>query len=209
MTSFNVIIGLYGDIDYWENVALSRAVPSLASFDDDVWLTLTSGPDLHTAFNEAGLSSDADYLVFLGADDELHPEYFDGAREVIERLHPDVVMPTVQIVLDDIEHTPVQQTPVPWHIDNFIVAGAPTLTEKFREVGGYKDWAVAEDWDLFWRLAEAGASFAYSPRSIYRYFQHTRLAPGQPQHRNKAPTKLGADTWDAIRESHQSPDERK
>lgn len=60
---------------------------------------------------------------------------------------------------------------------NGLVAGSMVRTEAIRGVGGFRDVAL-QDWDLWSRLAEAGAFFAFSdrPRFLYRRHANTRGA---------------------------------
>jgi cellulose synthase/poly-beta-1,6-N-acetylglucosamine synthase-like glycosyltransferase len=53
-------------------------------------------------------------------------------------------------------------------------------TELLRKVGGWRDWPLYEDWDLWLRCHLAGATFEAIPRAIYR--AHARV-----DSRNRAP----------------------
>lgn len=54
---------------------------------------------------------------------------------------------------------------------NALVAGSAIRTESFRRVGGFRDVAF-QDWDLWSRLRENEASFAFSGRTHFHYMRH-------------------------------------
>lgn len=54
---------------------------------------------------------------------------------------------------------------------NVYVAGSAIRVKAFREIGGFRDVAL-QDWDLWIRLAEAGASFESSGRTHFDYMRH-------------------------------------
>ena len=89
------------------------------------------------ARNRAAAEASADYLVFRDADDRLADRYIEAMRE---QGRP---MTLVQ---------PAQRRG-----DN-----GPTWT-----VGGFRDWAALEDWDLWVRCWLAGASVAHAPEAVW------------------------------------------
>jgi hypothetical protein len=62
---------------------------------------------------------------------------------------------------------------------NWLVIGALARAELLRQIGGWRDWPVYEDWDLWLRCHLAGASIEAIPAAVYR--AHVR-----PDSRNRA-----------------------
>ena len=52
---------------------------------------------------------------------------------------------------------------------NYIVVGAAVRTDLVRKVGGWWDEPIYEDWSLWLRCQQAGASFEYIPEAIYGF----------------------------------------
>jgi GT2 family glycosyltransferase len=51
---------------------------------------------------------------------------------------------------------------------NWLVVGACLRTQLVRDVGGWRDFPVYEDWDLFLRCHKAGATFELVRDAVYR-----------------------------------------
>ena len=64
---------------------------------------------------------------------------------------------------------------------NWLVIGTAIKADIAREVGGFREWDVYEDWDLFLRCYLAGASVEAIPQAVYR--AHVR-----EDSRNRAPS---------------------
>jgi len=137
-----------------------------------------------------GLSKvETDYVVFLDADDNLSPDYFND------------VTPTTDVTVTSVSYngnTP--SIPLVWAHEyipamrhqgaceatclldgNYIHIGAIIRTEAIRAVGGFDEYPVYEDWALWLKMQQNGATFANHPESIY--LAAVRESPG---HRNKS-----------------------
>ena len=51
---------------------------------------------------------------------------------------------------------------------NWLVIGAAARTELVRQVGGFRDWPMFEDYDLWLRCYLAGATIERAPRAVYK-----------------------------------------
>jgi GT2 family glycosyltransferase len=72
-----------------------------------------------------------------------------------------------------------------------VVIGAAARTDALRAVGGFREWPMYEDWDLWLRVAKAGHSFVNCPEAVY-------LATFNENSRNRAPSQ------EAKLEAHRS-----
>jgi GT2 family glycosyltransferase len=167
METVDVVIATFGNQELWTKLA-ERAVESVQ------WqsarpkeLIQVHAPNLYSGRNWGGLKSDADWVIFLDADDELDP-YF------VERMlagQGDIRQPSTLGVVDGVEDDyPVL---IPPHgggfmVGNHLVIGCMLRRALWEEVGGFRDLPCLEDWDLFIRMRLAGAELGSCPQAIYR-----------------------------------------
>lgn len=187
-----VVVATFGP-QAWADLAMWRALPS-ASAQGAVTIHTHAG-SLHDARNTALSHVDTEYVVHLDADDELEPGYLDAMRAA----SGDVRVPMVRYVPG---HGPAFPKVVGHAHDcqpeclrdgNWVVVGACVRTELVRQVGGWRPWPIYEDWCLWQRCWQAGATFERVPEAIYR-------AHVQSRSRNHGP---GRRRWyRAIREAN-------
>jgi glycosyltransferase involved in cell wall biosynthesis len=177
-----VVVATYGD-DEWGQLAHERAVPSARALG--VPHIHHHDRDLMTARNAALDWVDTEWVVYLDADDELEAGYFDAMASGTAVLR----VPRVRYVTP--RRTPMPITPrVAGHrhdctgeclpFGNFMVIGTLAPVRLIREVGGFRDFDLYEDWDLWVRCWKAGATIESVPSAIYR--AHVRA-----DSRNRAP----------------------
>lgn len=180
-----VVVATYGD-EAWMDLARQRAVPSARAQGVPVKMAhVASEHGLHQARNDGLAMVDTEFVCFLDADDELEPHYF----ERMEGVTADLRAPSVRYMVDGRPNR-LWMPQVPGHRHacvgeclrdgNWLVIGTVARTEVVRNVGGFKDWPLYEDWDLFLRCYLAGATVAAVPRAVYR--AHVRK-----DSRNRAP----------------------
>jgi len=184
-----VVVASYGDPTYWLPLADRAAksvppgVPVVRVHQDDATLAQV---------RNAGLAHVAtEWVVFLDADDELTADYFDQIGEA------DVQVTAISYSRDGRTWTQ-PRIPKVWAHDNgrghdgpcepeclpdgnYVHIGAILRTEKVREIGGFAEWPVYEDYDAFLRLWRAGATFENRPDIVYRAHQDADRT-----HRNKS-----------------------
>lgn len=173
-----VCVGTFGD-EAWVELA-QRAI---ASIPDDVPVRHVHGGTLCEARNQALALTETQHVCFLDADDQLEPGYFDFDPVA------HVSVPWVRYISGSVEMQ--RRVPVSGHRHecqpecladgNYIVIGAIVRTGLVRSVGGFRDFPLYEDWDLWARCWKAGATFAYCD-SVYR--AHVR-----PDSRNRGPSR--------------------
>lgn len=179
----SVCVGTFGAVS-WDTLARSRAIPSVPP---GIPVIHVHAGTLHEARNAAVAQVQTEWVVHLDADDELEPAYlkamFTGTA--------DVRAPAVRYVRPGYAGRP-QMPKVAGHDHdctadclvhgNWLVVGAMVRTALVREVGGWRDFSWSEDYDLWVRCWQAGATFEAIPRAIYR--AHVRK-----DSRNRAPSR--------------------
>lgn len=178
-----IIVGTFGG-QSWVELACERAIPSAQRFG--VPVVHAHADTLHEARNLALSRVATEWVVHLDADDELEDGYLDAMAAATG----DVCAPSVRYVHGDgqLRH----RMPRVWNhghaceaacleFGNWIVIGAAVRADLVRSVGGWRDFAWSEDWDLWVRCWQAGASIEAVPAAVYR--AHVRA-----DSRNRAPS---------------------
>lgn len=173
-----VCIGTFGE-ESWKRLAEERAIPSAQAPVIHV-----HADELHEARNEAASRATSEWLCFLDADDELAPGYFDA----MDTGTADLRGPAVQYV-----HARGPQPPKVWpdiglENGNHLVLGTCIKRERFHAVGGFHDYPLYEDWDLWLRCHLAGATHETIPEAVY-------IAHFRADSRNRAPSRQTKLHW--------------
>lgn len=165
-----VAVCTFGD-DNWFGLARARAVPS--ALDLRVPVLHVHADTLQNARNEALDRVTSEWVCYLDADDELEAGYFDA----MERGTADLRAPSVRYVRHDREVLARVPTVAghkhPCDADclsegNWLVIGTVARTDVLREVGGWHDFPVYEDYDMWVRCWQAGATIEAIPQAVYR-----------------------------------------
>lgn len=178
-----VAIGTFGGPE-WVQLAEQRAIPSARSLGLPV--VHCHAATLHDARNGAVAQVTTEWVIHLDADDELEAGYV----EAMAAGAADIRAPAVRYI----DHRGRAANPgvpaVAGHrhsciaacltAGNWLIVGSAIRADLVRKVGGWRDWPVYEDWDLWLRCHLAGASIEAIPQAIYR--AHVR-----PNSRNRAP----------------------
>lgn len=168
----SVLICTFGDPD-WSELAWSRAYPSALAQTippADVLVRHSSGGTLAEVRNSAAESATTDWLCFLDADDELEPEYLQRMAVYIaapghgERL----LAPAIRYVRDGVPG-PAGLPPFRgWPSQNVCCIGTLIRRAFFLALGGFRELASLEDYDLALRAVKTGARIQPAPRAVYR-----------------------------------------
>lgn len=169
-----VVVGTFGSND-WVRLAHERAIPSVT---DRVPVIHRHGTTLAQARNEALSFVGTEYVCHLDADDELTPDYIDRLLDGTA----DVRVPAVEYVRNWKARPPYvprvaghrhECGPECLSDGNYCVVGSMVRTDLVRKVGGWREFAIYEDWDLFLRLQLHGATFETIPEAVYRAHVNT------------------------------------
>lgn len=179
-----VVVGTFGS-NSWVELAKDRAIPSAESLG--VPVIHMHGETLHGARNSGLHAVETEWVCHLDADDELEPGYFEhmalgsaecrapSVRYVRPRRTTSPIMPRVAGHIHDCTAACLDE-------GNWLVIGSLVRTEAAIAVGGWRDFSWSEDWDLWVRIRNAGATFEAIPKAVYR--AHVR-----PDSRNRAPAR--------------------
>lgn len=163
----DVIVPTFGD-PKWRETAL-RAIYSAEAQTvrpHRIWPVFDD--TLAAARNYGGLHSQADWLIFLDADDELDPHYIEHMLAGEGDMRWPSTLGIVDGVEDD-EPVLLQLRPGERGITrNHMVIGTMVRREQFLAVGGFRDLPILEDWDCWIRLQLAGAVPMPCPEAVYR-----------------------------------------
>lgn len=178
-----VVVATYGDVS-WLDLAAERAVPSASP---QAPVVAVHAATLHEARNTGLAQVTTEFVVFLDADDELHPRFVERMGEGTA----DLRVPSVAYVTNGYR-APATVPKVAGHVHvcepaclahgNWIVVGACVRTDLVRQVGGWRDYPWSEDYDLWVRCWKAGASIETLKRAVY-------VAYVRSDSRNRAPAR--------------------
>lgn len=176
-----IAVATYGD-STWYTLACNRAIPSAQQFG--VPVAYVHGETLHDARNAVLDKVKTEWVVFLDADDELEPDYLTAMAAATA----DIRAPAVRYVGGPPVSARVPRVAGHAHacigeclrFGNWLVVGSAVRAELVRSVGGWRDFAWSEDWDLWLRCHLAGASIEAVPAAIYRaHVRHDSRNRGQ------------------------------
>lgn len=166
----SIVVSTFGQ-SKWEHLARTRAIPSANQFGVPVFYN--HGPSLHEARNLGLNQVETEYVCHLDADDELDLNFF---RE-IAAVEGDLRAPAVRYTRSGNVGTRAMMPKVSGHSHdceadcllngNWLVVGAVARTELLLAVGGWRNYAWSEDWDLWQRCWIAGAKIVRAPKAVY------------------------------------------
>lgn len=162
-----IIIGTYGDEAVW-GVWAQTAVESARQQSVQSEILHVHAPTLAQARNVGASEAKGKWLVFLDADDTLDEKYVENMLSAAE---PKTLMqPATLGVVDGREDPfPVVIEPAASLLDrNHMVIGTMLERDLFIDAGGFREWSMYEDWDLWLRCWINGATWKPVPGAIYR-----------------------------------------
>jgi glycosyltransferase involved in cell wall biosynthesis len=178
----SVVVATFGGAE-WVELAQERAVPSAEAQAPTLHF---HGPTLSEARNEGLDRVESEFVIFLDADDELESGYV----EAMAAGSADLRAPSVAYVRNGVRHEPYvprvaghDHTCDPGCLveGNWLVVGSVVRTELACRAGGWHEWPLYEDWDLWRRCWLQGCSIEAIPEAVYR-------AHWRRDSRNRAPS---------------------
>lgn len=149
--------------------ARDRAVPSVLeqAITDDITIEVMvrDGESVSAARNAGAADATCEWLLFLDADDELHPDYV----QAMSYGTADLRGPATVFVKGRTRQGPLLVPARPLEDSNYLVIGTLIRRAMFLEVGGFNpSWPVHEDYDLWLRCERrAGATIEQLADAIY------------------------------------------
>jgi len=178
-----VAIATYGS-EWWRQLAHERPIACCERLG--LRYVHVHGETLHGARNSALDLVESEFVVHLDGDDDLAPGFAAAMAEGTA----DVRAPAVQYVNAGGANSTAKVLRVAGHqhacaaeclaYGNWIVIGAVARTDLLRRVG-WQDEPLFEDWSMWLRCAQAGATFETIPAAVYR-------AHARRDSRNRAPS---------------------
>ncbi len=182
-----IIIGVFGDIRYWLDIARANALPSARK--QGCRVILSAGNTLAEARNSAVRGVETEWLIFLDADDELS----DGYVESLLAGEGDLRAPAVKwddaepVLLDDRD---IEQM-------NPCVIGTAIRTKLFMELGGFQEFSAWEDYALFLKAYRRGATITHNPAAVYVVHSHKDSRNNTVQDPGTLFNSIHLASWDA------------
>lgn len=178
-----VVVATFGD-PWWQQLATERAIPSAEAHGVEV--IHVHANTLHEARNLGLQQVATEWVCHLDADDELE----DGFFTHMAAADGDLRAPAVAYVRKHNRQRPYVPRVAGHNHDctadclidgNWLVVGTVARTTLLRRVGGWRDWPMYEDWDLWQRCWLAGATVTAVPDAVYR-------AHWRAESRNRSPS---------------------
>lgn len=164
----SVIVATYGD-ESWKKTAERALLSAERQARAPAEVIHVHGSDLASARNEGAEQAVGPWLCFLDADDELHPRFL-AAMVPHLGLENAVLNPAVQFVMPGgRKKQPRCFATKDLREGNYLVIGSLVGKEAFFRAGGFDpQWEAWEDWAMWWRVLDGGATVTRVPRAVYR-----------------------------------------
>jgi GT2 family glycosyltransferase len=192
----SIVIATYGDRGIWDRMAVT-AIASAEAQSVPVELIRVHGETLAQARNDGAAKAKTDWLCFLDADDRLPPDYIERCLAG----EGDVRVPRVLRFRGPMRQGPLRLTPCDLLVGNYIVIGALTRKSLFEKIGGFSEWPMLEDWELWIRAMKAGAEIRECRGAVYH-------AQRRAKSRNHQAEDVRKSTYQAIRRLHGAGEKR-
>lgn len=196
----SVLVPLCGDLTLWEGRAQEYAVRSVRALNPPPAMgDIARADTVAQARNLLAAAATTEWICFLDADDELDAGYIGAMQAaILRRPEVDLFVPMVQY------QTPGRDPIGPLRdLDdgrtlingNFMVIGTVLRRDLFRDLGGFREWPMYEDWCLWLRAVIRGSTWVKVRDATYR-------ATAWPESRNNRPAEEQQEWFTAIREEY-------
>lgn len=196
--SISVVIGAYGSTS-WRDLARDRAEKSVRKqgFHEVIVSYLEDGT-LAQARNQGASKATGKWLLFLDADDELDPGFFEAMRSAMKGARiRSLFTPSVQYISGRRRPEPRIWPRIDFKDGNWCVIGTVISRTLFKRLGGFQEYGMYEDYALWAKADRDGATIVEVPDAIY-------VAHATSRSRNRAPSRqemlfwhqaIGHDLW--------------
>lgn len=176
--TFSIVIATHGD-DSWRELAWSRAWPSTLGQGAEVLIDHVPDATRAQVRNRLIAEASGDWIITLDADDELAPGYVTAMEEALQENC--LLTPQVSYVRRGKKEPAFFWPEVELKDGNWMVVGTAAPRDLMLAVGGWRTFTGSgilnewDDWDMWIRCVEAGASIVKVPEAIY--VAHVRNSP--------------------------------
>jgi len=149
----DIVVGTFGSKD-WEdkNSDLCNKMSTLSGLNNIISVHSDS---LAKARNRGAKMSNADYVIFLDADDFLDSEYINAMHNAVENFCGPMIFKPMTIGFYESGEFDSAPSLIPNRdifTSNSCVIGSMVSRCDFLKVGGFKEYPILEDWELFLNL---------------------------------------------------------
>lgn len=191
----SVIIATYGE-KRWADLARTRALPSTDGQGPcDILIGHDPDGTISSVRNQLAEKALGDWLCFLDGDDELAPGYLDAMGREREGHDGNFLLtPAISYVVDGRWQNRHFQKQMPLRDGNWLTIGTLIPKALFFEIGGFRNWGLYEDWDLW---ARCGCPIVKVPDALYlaHYSRTSRNRRASRAERNYWHQMIGHDLW--------------
>ena len=167
MSCISVVIGIFGDKEFWIPLAEKAKLSALNQLVQPYEVNIVYKNTLHEARNTGAKMTSGDWLCFLDADDTLDKNYFSAMQASM--IDNSLLYPSVTYVgPNGMEVGPLLHFSNSLFRRNFMVIGTLVKRSVFIKVGGFRDFEMYEDWDLWMRCCLSKQLPKAVPSAIYR-----------------------------------------
>jgi glycosyltransferase involved in cell wall biosynthesis len=169
--SVSIVIGTFGD-DSWKTLAENAYISAVNQTVAPASIHKIHDTDLMLARNRGAEEAEGDWLCFLDADDTLDSHFVEAMEKKIKQLERDDVLlqPSHRNDKDRPDGKAgavILKPAIDYKRGNHLIIGTVVSKRLFMEVGGFHNYPLLEDWDLWIRCFKAGAEAYGVPDAIY------------------------------------------
>jgi len=165
----DIVIGTFGSKD-WEdkNSDLCHSMSTLEGLNNVISVHSDS---LAKARNRGAKMSNADFIVFLDADDFLHEDYLIAMHNALDVSRGPIIFKPMTMGFYESGEADSAPSLIPNRdifTSNSCVIGSMVSRYDFIKVGGFKEYPILEDWELFLNLiCNANSNIKVVEKAIY------------------------------------------
>ena len=190
----SVVIGTFGTAE-WRNRGRSVAESLKTQTVQPASVHHIHGNTLAEARNRGAQDAEGSWLLFLDADDSIHPKFIENMESTIRSLNGGNFLIRPAIKLSDETGDPYVLPIKNIFEQNFMIIGTAVRKDVFLAAGMFREMPVLVDWDLWLRCFINGSEYASSPGSVY----YITVNEGS---RNKAPAHVQTRIAQTLRREH-------
>lgn len=182
MTSVSVIIPVCGDSE-WDEIAQRAEASAWDQSHKPDQVLVVRADTVAQARNQGSEMATSDWQIFLDADDTLDHWYVQAMTDAClseNRIYRPCTLGVYEDGTEDAEPVLIPRRNL--NTGNFIVIGAMHRRDAFMKAGGFQEYPILEDWDLWLTMVNQGAEVREVPHAIYRVSVRPGSRNADPRH---------------------------